>query len=195
MICIINCVLTILGFCVSHLVTEEKQTDAIDGNSKVLQFDMINCELFYPDREENKETTDLVIKMAVETAIFLLKELRDPKKATSDYLSSEDGEFSWGQTTDEEHQNCLGKMATNDPAEAPFAALTRQMEQFGRVLGIHASGVGHARINGDFERDLNDGGSDGAYYQLPDDMRNSLLRFALSVAPEFCKQATEAEER
>ena len=57
---------------------------------------MINCELFYPDREENKTTIDLVIKMAVETAIVLLKELRDPKKATSDYLSSEDDEFSWG---------------------------------------------------------------------------------------------------
>ena len=78
--------------------------------------------------EENKATTDLVIKMAVKTAIVSLKKLRDPKKATSDYLSSEDGEFSWGEMTDEEHQNCLGKMATNDPAEAPFAALIHQME-------------------------------------------------------------------
>ena len=37
------------------------------------------------------------------------------KKVTSDDLSSADGEFSWGQTTDDEHQACLGKMATKDP--------------------------------------------------------------------------------
>ena len=61
------------------------------------------------------ETTPLVKKMVVELAKCLLKELRDQKKATSDYLSSADGEFSWGQTTDDEHQACLGKMATKDP--------------------------------------------------------------------------------
>ncbi len=62
--------------------------------------------------------------MAVEVADCFLQELSDPNKATSDYLSTEDGVFSWGNTSDEEHLACLGKMATNDPAESPFAALT-----------------------------------------------------------------------
>ena len=53
-------------------------------------------------------------------------------------------------------------MATNDPAEGPFAALTSQLQYFGRVLGMHASGVGQARLNGDFDLDLNDGNADGA---------------------------------
>ena len=79
--------------------------------------------------------------MAVELANCLLNELRDPTKATSDYLSCVDGKFSWGMTSDEEHAACLGNMATNDPAESPFAALTQQLQGFGRLLGIHASAV------------------------------------------------------
>ena len=80
-----------------------------------------------------------------EVATCLLKELRDPKKATSDYLTSKDSDFISGNTTNKEHEACLGKMVTNDPDEAPFATLTQQLQQFGCVLGIHASGLGQAR--------------------------------------------------
>ena len=115
-----------------------------------MPYDQINAELFWPERDKNKQTTDMVLKMATEVAACMLKELRDPKKATSDYLSSEEGQFSWGATTNAEHHASLGKMATNDPAESPFAALTSQMQLFRRILGIHASGVGQAQFNGDF---------------------------------------------
>ena len=161
---------------------EVKQTPAIDG-SKVLPYDQLNAELFYPQRKENAETTDTVILMASEVAEVIVKELRDPKKATSNYLTSVKGKFSWGQTTDEEHFAFLGKMATNDPAETPFASLTRQLQLFGRMLGIHASAVGHARVNGDFARGIGGTSKDGAYHQLSNNMCQSLLQFALNVAP------------
>ena len=74
--------------------TEDKQTTAIDGKSRVLPFDKLNCELFYPTRKENKQTKSLVQKMAKEVGECLLKELRDPEKATSDYLTSNGGVFS-----------------------------------------------------------------------------------------------------
>ena len=151
--------------------------------------------MFYPERKENKATTELVHKMAVEVASCLLTELRDPKKATSDYLSSAEGKFSWGETTDEEHLMCIGKMATNDPAESPFAALTRQMQSFGRVLGIHASAIGHARTNGDFKRNIKDPGAEGLWHRLPTEMRHSLLKFALSVSSEVRKSEREALDR
>ena len=96
----------------------------------MLPYDQVNAEFFYPSRKENKDTTPLVVKMAVETATCLLKELRDLNKATSDYLTSEEDVFSWGHTSNEEHQACIGKMATNDPAERPFAALTSQLQHF-----------------------------------------------------------------
>ena len=93
--------------------------------------DQLNAELFYPQRKENVETTKTLQLMACEVAECILKELRDPGKATSDYLSSVEGKFSWGQTTDDEHAACIGKMATNDPAESPFASLTCQLQSFG----------------------------------------------------------------
>ena len=58
--------------------------------------------------------------MACEVAECLLEELSDPKKATSDYLSVIGGKFSWGETTEQEHNACLGKLAMNDPAESLF---------------------------------------------------------------------------
>ena len=103
-----------------------QQTPAIDGK-KVLPFDTLNAELFYPQREKNKDTTKLLKEMAVEVGKCLLTEFCDPKKATLDYLSSDWGKFSWGETAEEEHLEFVGKMATNDPAESPFAGLTRQL--------------------------------------------------------------------
>ena len=148
---------------------EGKQTPAVDG-SKVLPFDQLNAEIFYPTRGENTETTEIVKLMASEVAETILNELYDPWKATSNYLTSVEGKFSWGQTTDEEHYAFLGKMATNDPAESPFASLTHQLRSFGCLLGIHASAVGHARINKDFPRDIEDSSHDGAYHQLSNEM-------------------------
>ena len=112
--------------------------------SKVLPIDQLNAELFYPQRPENVETTETVQLMACEVAECIIKELRDPNKATSDYLSSVEGKFRWGQITDDEHIKCIGKMATNDAAESPFASRTCQLQSFGSVLGIHASAIGQA---------------------------------------------------
>jgi hypothetical protein len=165
---------------------EVKQTPAVDG-SKVLPFDKLNAEIFYPTRRENTKTTEMVNLMASEVAETILNELHDPRKATSNYLTSVEGKFSWGQTTDKEHYASLGKMATNDPAESPFASLTHQLQSFGRLLGIHASAVGHACMNKDFTRNIEDSSRDGAYHQLSNEMRQSLLQFALNVAPTVRK--------
>jgi len=36
-----------------------------------------------------------------------------------------EGKFSWGYTTEEDHNALIGKMATNNFAESPFAMLTQ----------------------------------------------------------------------
>ena len=148
---------------------EVKQTPAVDG-LKVLPFDQLKAEIFYPTCRENTKTTELVKLMASEVAETILNELHDPRKATSNYLTSVEGKFSWGQTTDEEHYAFLGKMATNDPEEILFASLTHQLQSFGRLLGIHASAVSHACMNKDFTRNIEDCSHDGAYHQLSNEM-------------------------
>ena len=154
------------------------------NNSKVLPYDLLRAELFYPTREENIATQTVCINMAVEVAQTMLLELRDPKKATSDYLSSGKGKFSWGETTHEQHVACIGLMATNDPAESPFAGLSHQFGMHGRILGIHASAISQARINGDFSRILNEmNKKDGMFHCLSPKMKVPLLRMAIRDAP------------
>ena len=46
--------------------------------------------------------------MAVVAATALLCELRDGKKATSEHLSSAEGNFSWGEISELDHTAGLG---------------------------------------------------------------------------------------
>ena len=69
--------------------------------SRLLPFDKLKTELFYPERTDNITNTALATNMAVEMASCLMTELRDPKKEKSDYLSSGEGKLSWGYTTQE----------------------------------------------------------------------------------------------
>ena len=110
-------------------------------------------------------------------------------------MTTEEGIFSWGHTSNEEHQACIGKIATNDLVEGPFAALKSQLQYFGRILEIHASVIDQARVNSDFDLNLNDGNTDGTHYMLPKNMRTSLLTFALKIAPEFKRKLLEDVKR
>ena len=60
------------------------------------------------------------------------------------------------------------------------------------MLGGHSSAVGHARINHDFGRDYRDSSNDGTYWRLTPNQRESLLRFALSIAPRVRASEREA---
>ena len=122
--------------------------------------------------------------MAKGLAVTVLRELRDPHKQTHNYLSSVDGEFSWGNTTEEEHKACLGMMATNDIAESPFGGWSQQVQQFGRLLGIHASARGIARMNKDFTRNIKQPSNNGLFHKLSPHMKHSLITFALSISQE-----------
>ena len=72
-------------------------------------------------------------------------------------------------------------METNDLVEIQFTELTRQLDQYERVLGIHSAAIRNARINGEFDQgDLKNPNNEVTYHKLPPDMRLSLLKFVLS---------------
>ena len=50
-------------------------------------------------------------------------------------------------------------------------------------------------MNGDFERNLSDGNTDGPFYQLPDEIRDWLITFALGEAPGMRKITSAAVNR
>ena len=75
----------------------------------------------------NIQIESITARLGSIAATVLLKEIRDPKKATSDHLSIIGGKFSWEMTSKETHTDGLGKIAVNDPAESSFGATTRQL--------------------------------------------------------------------
>ena len=132
---------------------EEKESNVIGSCSqddRVLAMDLAKYEVFYPTRIENQQTHDLCVSLAKEVATCLLLEVADPKKATSDYLSNDNGRFSWAMSSEEEKNASLGMRATNDPSESQFATFTEALATGGRVSVDLASGIGQTRFNNDF---------------------------------------------
>ena len=97
-------------------------------------------------------------------------------------MTSAESKLSWGNTNHKIHQTCIRKMATNDIAKSLFAGLTQQMQQFGRLLGLHASVTDQEMINGDFTRTLS--GTDDGLRRLSPKMKTLLVCLALSIASD-----------
>ena len=129
---------------------------------KFIPLRRLKDKLFATTSDDNDEIVKITASLGSVAAATILKELRDPKKATSDHLSRASGKFSWGSTSADEHQYGLGKIAVNDPAESLFGATTRQLQCYGRVSLGNAGGVSQVQINEDMKRivhkSLNDKG-------------------------------------
>ena len=57
------------------------------SKDKVVPFDLLHAELFYPTRMQKCQTTHLPYKCLEEVASTILAELHDPQKVSSTYLS------------------------------------------------------------------------------------------------------------
>jgi len=131
-----------------------KKSSTVHSHTKVLSGKRLREELFRPQREENIETSDLVVEMVVVAADCVLKEMHDRKKHTWEHLDSQNGPLSWMKVQDTPgmHDAGKGKLGANDVSERPFGAMTQQMESFTTLSGMNATAVAQARINGDFYR-------------------------------------------
>ncbi len=70
------------------------ENKAVDGKTKVLPADLIQCELFYLIQLENQAYTQLVKTLGEKIAKIWIKEFEDPKKAILYHLSSAEGKCS-----------------------------------------------------------------------------------------------------
>jgi hypothetical protein len=111
----------------THIFEERRSTTSREDITHA----KVRAELFNPERQENKDTDELVITLAAEVAQVMIKEFCDPKKVTKDLVSDIGGKFSWVNTTDEEHEAGKAKNANN---ERPFGHLSRELEVNGRLL-------------------------------------------------------------
>eukprot|EP00966_Prymnesium_polylepis_P327719 7383562-Prymnesium_polylepis.3 len=99
------------------------------------------------------------------------------------------GIFSWAETTEAEHEAGKGVMASNNPAARGHGLTRRQLQVFGRIGIGNAGAVSQAIANGDLDRsERYDRGSRrkghaeskcGAFFKLPEEMREALLLVSL----------------
>jgi hypothetical protein len=169
------------------------------GSAQVIHA-LVTAELFFPTRQENKDTNNLVVALAVEAAQVMINEFHDTRKVTSHLISG--GKFSWTNTSTEEHKAGLGKQATNDYAESPFAGLSQQFDAVRRLNPRHAAAHATAVFNGDFfRREVEkckknpQDSADGAFISLPEKLQQSLLQVVQENNKPIKKQYREALER
>ena len=189
-------------------IFEEKLSNPIGGSTsvenKVIPFDLLRAELFYPTRMENRQTHQFCCRLAEEIASTILAELRDPRKATSQYLSSCMGKYSKAVIAEDDRQACMGKLAHNSMSESGHAMSTSALIEGGMITLYHAAAQGQARANADFVRGHDEliGHSKGAsvktlgtFHSLPLELRDSLIAVARENVSRTRKFYDDALER
>ena len=90
-------------------------------------FTRLRNELFSPEDDTKKETSDMIGEVAVTSAKALLAEIRDEIKAAAEHLSSAGGRLCWDNTSNAEHAAGLFKMVVNGTTERYFVVMTGQI--------------------------------------------------------------------
>jgi hypothetical protein len=193
-------------------IFEEKLSYPVGSHNKddaQLPFDLLRAELFYPERVENRQTHGISCRLAQEIAITILTELRDPKKATSAYLSSIDGIYSWYNVSDEMKEAGKNKMANNSVSESNHASSTQGLKTSGTIRIDHSAGEGQSRYNNDFGRGhqalitgkqsksgpVEKADLIGSFHNLPGDLQESLIQFSRENAVKTRKAFDDALEK
>ena len=187
---------------------EEKEGNVIGSRkeeARVLVIDEAMAELFWPQRIENRQTTEFCWELAVGVATTLLTELTDPKKSTHNYIN--DGLLAFQNLSQAEKEASLGMRANNDPSEGNFATFTDVLCTGGRISIDSAAGIGQARYNKDLHRDhasfvtgrkskkTTQPTETGAFHALPEKLQDSLLAVAKKNGNKSRKQFTASLQR
>ena len=182
------------------LLKNKKSTSIIsDDGSRVIPMIELRKELFDPENEDNKKTTEIIEQIAVVGVEAFIKELEDKKKATHNYLSCMDGKYSYNKCSSDEKKEMLGCMAVNDIAESQFGGVTYQLDQYGRI-GLHgAAGINDCRRNKFFERPISKKEvkekKRGMFYKEIDEIQHLVILLAMKSAPAVMEDNILALEK
>ena len=109
---------------------------------KWLPFAELQAQLFFPTCNYVRQTHDTACRLAEVAAATFLIEFRDPKKATSNYLSSISGIRSWSMVSEEEKVASWGKDATISISDSVHASATVRLGIAGTILLDHVTAEG-----------------------------------------------------
>ena len=109
------------------------------GRDKVIPFDLLKAELFYPTKNPNCQPATFCHRLAEEIATAMLIELRDPQKAAATYLSSAMGKYSRAVISEDDRKASMGMMAHNSTPESNHATSTTSLITGGMISLYHAA--------------------------------------------------------
>lgn len=169
--------------CLSHMHEEKQQRciKGIDPNlacAKVIPYKSLIDEIFDPKDNSNIKANHHMSDIIPKVIIAFLKESHDPKKATSMHLSSQDGELSWINATEEDMQHGMGVHVVNDQCESSFGVLTDELKTYENLGLTHAGGMALCEKNGDFASGFRKIGKDGKFIAIDSNHINILLRIS-----------------
>jgi hypothetical protein len=136
-----------------EFIFEKKEAHAIgsrDNNDDWLPFDELHAELFFPSRNYVCQTHSTACCLAYVAAATFLIEFRDPKKTTSDYLSSISRKWSWAMVSENKKVASRGKDATTSISESVHASSTVGLGIAGTICLDHVTAKGQTGFNNDF---------------------------------------------
>ena len=117
---------------------------------KILPFDLLRAELFYPVRVENIQSNEMTLKIGTEMARVMALDMEDELKATKDYIL--DGIHSVQNTDEEERQANMGRHASNSLSEACHAHSTINLDSFINIRLDSSAAMGQSKMNNDLGR-------------------------------------------
>jgi hypothetical protein len=167
---------------------EKKQMKVIlwkDG-SKVVHYTRLFKNLFSPNREADKLTTDRVYELGSIAVTTIIAELLDQNKATYKYLSISEPEISYRYSTDERKQSLMGIRATNDEAESVLGGATANIQQYGCISLSGAGAVSDMKHNAFLYRPTksnNSGKPLGKFHQFDEALQEVITLTAMTDAP------------
>ena len=188
-------------------IFEKKEAHELCTRGKLdkwLPFDELRAELFFPTRNYVRQTHDTACRLAEVAAATFLIEFRDPKKATSEYLSSISRIRSWAMVSEEEKVASWSKDATTSISESVHASATVGLGIAGTIRLDHVTAEGQTRFNNDFGRGHDalvkrSSKSDsvkervlGSFHKLPEELQSSLILFGKENASSLRKSFDDA---
>ena len=191
----------------TYMFEEKRSPRVVDSKlvEKVLPWEMLRSELFYPTRLDIVESTSYSAELASEAATIFRKEFRDETKATAKYLSSIRGSRSLKKISEEERKAGQGIDASNSIAESLHAAATGNLKTFGTIDLQHSAGMGQTNHNNDLGREAEtfldtrkgskskpEGRGMGGYHKMCPELRRSAIMTAKRKLRRFRKHWSAA---
>ena len=122
-------------------------------DDKVLPWDLLRYELFYPTRKDIVYTHSFYIELTCEAASISIVEFRDKRKSIANYLSSISGEKNMNELDKEEKTGGKRIAAISCVPENGHAAATYDLQVCGTIYLQHCAARGQFESKKNFGRE------------------------------------------